>query len=77
MDSDFHGIKPDERGSPGKSAPIIVENNVWFGIETLILKGVTIGNDAVIGARCIVTKDVPAGAVVVGNSMKTIGSVYA
>ena len=77
MDSDFHGINPDERGNPGKSAPIKVGNNVWIGSEAMILKGVSVGNDAVIGARSVVTRDVPIGAVVAGNPIAIIGSVYA
>lgn len=47
-------------------APIRVGNNVWFGSNVTILPGVTIGDDAVVAAAAVVTKDVPPGAVVVG-----------
>jgi serine acetyltransferase len=43
----------------------------------IILKGVTIGDDSVVGAGCVVTKDISAGGIAVGNPMKIIGSVYA
>lgn len=77
LDSDFHGLRASERNSPGDSQPIVLEDNVWLGTEVLILKGVCIGKDAVIGARCTVSKDVAAGAIAIGNPMKIIGSVYA
>ena len=77
LDSDFHGLKPDQRHTPGLTAPIVIENNVWFGNEAMVLKGVHIGQDAVIGARCVITKHVPAGSIVVGNPMKVVGTVYA
>lgn len=76
LDSDFHGIKPDARDEPGATSPIIVGDNVWFGAETMVLKGVKIGSDSIIAARCVVTKDVPAGSIVASNPMIVIGSVY-
>jgi maltose O-acetyltransferase len=50
--------------------PIRIGNNVWIGGGAIILPGVTIGDDAVIGAGSVVTRDVPAGVVVVGNPAK-------
>ena len=47
--------------------PISIGRNVWIGGGALILPGVTVGDDAVIGAGSVVTRDVPAGATVVGN----------
>lgn len=76
FDSDFHGIRPDERDTPGIIGSVVINDNVWVGADAMILKNVTIGHDAVIGARCVVTKDVPAGAIVAGNPMKIVGSVY-
>jgi acetyltransferase-like isoleucine patch superfamily enzyme len=76
MDSDFHGTRPDARAEPGVTRPVAIEDNVWIGSDATILKGVTIGRDAVIGTRCVVTKDVAAGAIVVGNPMRVIGSAY-
>lgn len=50
-----------------KTAPIIIQDKVWIGFNVIILKGVTIGEGAVVGAGSVVTKDVPAWAVVGGN----------
>jgi maltose O-acetyltransferase len=47
--------------------PIRIGRNVWIGGGAIILPGVTIGDDALIGAGSVVTRDVPAGAVAVGN----------
>ena len=51
---------------------IIIENDVWIGYEAVILSGVHIGNGAVIGARAVVTKEVPPYAIVGGVPAKTI-----
>lgn len=51
---------------------IIIGNDVWIGFNSTILKGVTIGDGAVIGANSIITKDVPPYAVVVGNPSRII-----
>ena len=51
----------------GVNKPIIVENDVWFGARVLILKGVTVGEGAIVGAGSIVTKDVPPYAIAVGS----------
>lgn len=47
--------------------PITIGENVWIGSGAIILPGVTIGDDALVGAGSVVTRDVPAGATVVGN----------
>ena len=49
------------------SLPIHIGNNVWIGAHSVVLPGVTIGDNAVIGAGSIVTRDIPANAVAVGN----------
>lgn len=55
--------------------PIRVGNNVYIGYETVILPGVTIDDNAVIGARSVVTRDVAAGSVVAGVPARVIKSV--
>jgi len=52
--------------------PVHIKRNVWIGVNVTILPGVTIGENAVIGAGAIVTKDVPDNAVVVGNPARVI-----
>ena len=47
--------------------PVTIGANVWIGAGAIVLPGVTIGDDAIVGAGSIVTRDVPAGATVVGN----------
>ena len=70
MDSDFHDIQ--EHSSEGKSAPIIIHDNVWIASRAMILKGVTIGEGAVISAGAVVTKDVPPYTMVGGVPAKVI-----
>jgi len=52
--------------------PIKVGNNVWFGGNVVVLPGVTIGDNVVIGAGSVVTKDIPANSVAVGNPCKVV-----
>jgi acetyltransferase-like isoleucine patch superfamily enzyme len=55
--------------------PITVGNNVWIGGSCTILPGVTIGDNAVIGAGSVVTKDIPANVLAVGNPCKVIKEI--
>lgn len=49
-----------------------IQNDVWIGVDSIILRGVTIGNGAIIGANSVVTKDIPEYAIAVGNPAKVI-----
>ena len=69
-----HGIAPDERHDLFP-APIQIGKNVWIGANATVLPGVTIGDNAVIAAGAVVTKDVPANTVVGGIPAKGIRSV--
>lgn len=70
-DYDGHYIEtPDYR----TSKPVIIGDNVWIGYRAMILKGVTIGDGAVIAANSVVTKDVPPFSIVAGNPAKIIRS---
>ena len=55
--------------------PIHVGNNVWFGGNAVVLPGVTIGDDVVIGAGSVVTKDIPSGVLAAGNPCKVIREI--
>ena len=53
-----------------------IGRNVWVGGKATVLKGVTIGDDSVVGYGAIVVADVPAGAVVAGNPAKVVRRLY-
>lgn len=57
-----------------KFGKVIIGDNVFIGANAVILPNVRIGNDSIIGAGCIVTKDVPNNSVVIGNPMRIISS---
>ena len=52
--------------------PVVIEDNVWIGDKATILSGVTIGMGAIVGANSVITKDIPAYAVVAGSPAKII-----
>jgi acetyltransferase-like isoleucine patch superfamily enzyme len=58
-----------------KIAPVKISNKVWIGFNCIILKGVTIGEGAVVGAGSIVTKDVPPWTIVAGNPARVIREI--
>lgn len=71
-----HPLDPAVRRSGLEYArPIRIGNNVWIGGGAIVLSGVTIGDDCVIGAGSVVTRDLPAGSVAVGNPAKVIRSL--
>ena len=52
-----------------------IGNRVWIGAGTIILPGVTIGDDSVIGAGSVVTKNIPSGVVAVGNPCRVLREI--
>lgn len=71
-----HPIHPDSRLSYYEyGIPITIGNRVWLGGNVVVLPGVTIGDDAVIGAGSVVTKDIPAGWIAAGNPCKLIRQI--
>lgn len=69
MDSDGHQILQEGHK---ESAPIEIGNNVWVGSRAMILKGVKIGDGAIVAAGAVVTKDVPAYSMVAGVPAKVV-----
>lgn len=68
-----HSLDPDRRADM-EPAPIVIGRKVWFGASVTVVPGVAIGDGAVIGAGSVVTKDVPANAVVAGVPARFIRS---
>jgi acetyltransferase-like isoleucine patch superfamily enzyme len=82
-DSDFHPLEPAQRLIDSqalapffkdrpprpklKTAPVRIGDNVWIGMNAVILKGVTIGDNSVVAAGAVVTKSVPPNTIVAGN----------
>lgn len=70
-DADWHGIY--DRAEPvGNTKPVVLEDNVWIGDSAIICKGVTIGENSIIGAGAVVTKNVPPNSVFAGNPAKLV-----
>ena len=75
IDTDFHPLDyPTRKISPqaGISRPIVIEDEVFIGMNCLVLKGVRIGRGSVIGAGSVVTKDIPAGVIAAGNPARVL-----
>lgn len=70
-DSDWHSN--DSRSGP--SNPIYIENNVWLGEGVKVLKGVTIGENSVIGAGSVVSKTIPSNVIAAGNPCRIIRDI--
>jgi len=77
LDTDFHPVDPVKRKEDNQlrladSRPIEICDDAWLGMESIVLKGVTIGRGAVVAARAVVTKDVPPNVMVAGVPAREI-----
>ena len=70
LDNDFHEL--DARTHRPAPRPVVLEDNVWLGHRVLVLPGVTIGHDAVVGAGSVVTADIPPRSLAVGNPARVV-----
>jgi acetyltransferase-like isoleucine patch superfamily enzyme len=78
IDTDFHPLELTRRRediTAGATAPIYIEDDVFIGMNAIVLKGVRLGAGSAVGAGSVVTKDVASGAVVAGNPAKVVGAV--
>ncbi len=78
FDSDFHPLDPARRHDPDapvSCAPITIEENVWLGGQSAVLKGVTVGENSVVAFRAVVSDDVPPNVVVAGNPARVVKSL--
>lgn len=75
-DTDFHSLNIEERLSKNdtdiKTAPVSIKSGAFIGAHSIVLKGVTIGENSVIGAGSVVTRDIPNNEVWAGNPVKFI-----
>jgi maltose O-acetyltransferase len=68
-----HPVEPQPRRDKLEAArPITIGDNVWLGGGVIVCPGVSIGNDSVIGAGAVVTRDIPANVVAVGNPARPV-----
>ncbi len=71
------GGVPVTRNAELVTRPVKIEDNCWIGQNAVILKGVTVGHDSIIGANSVVTCDVPPCSVAVGNPARVVKSLQA
>ncbi len=77
-DTDFHALDAKDRKEENdnvKSSAIIIEDDVFIGAHSIILKGVTIGRKAIVGAGSVVSKSIPEGEVWAGNPARCIRKI--
>jgi acetyltransferase-like isoleucine patch superfamily enzyme len=70
-DTEWHSDDPRS----GADVPVIIEKGVWLGVNVTVLKGVTIGENTLVGAGSIVTRSLPANVVAVGTPAKVIRQI--
>ena len=78
VDTDFHPLSPEKRRediNAGASCPIEIGDDVFIGMNSLILKGVTVGDGSVVGAGSVVSRDVPPRTVVAGNPANVVKNI--
>ncbi len=71
-DHNFERLDIPIRSQGATAAPVKIGNGVWLGAKVTVVRGVTIGDNAIIGANAVVTKDIPANAIAVGIPAKVV-----
>lgn len=66
---------PEENVFDIKASPVVIEDDVWIGFNSTILKGVNIGRGSIVAACSTVTKDIPSNVIVAGNPAKIVKSI--
>jgi acetyltransferase-like isoleucine patch superfamily enzyme len=78
VDTDFHPIDPRvrrQRPQDGQSSPVMIGDNVFIGMNCLVLKGVSIGENSVIGAGSVVATSIPGNTMAFGNPARAIHEI--
>ena len=70
-----HPLEPSRRRAFTTAKPIVIERNVWIAAGATVIGGVTVGENAIVAAGSVVTKDVPANTLVGGNPARVIRSI--
>jgi len=70
-----HPLEPSQRRAATIGKPIVIEKNVWIAAGSIIIGGVTVGENSVVAAGLVVTKTVPANTLVAGNPARVIRSI--
>lgn len=70
-----HPLEPSRRRDGVVAKPIVIERNVWIAAGATILGGVTVGENSVVAAGAVVTRDVPADTLVAGNPARVVRSI--
>ena len=70
-DSDWHGTY-DRVTTIGRTAPVHIRDNVWMGDRTTVCKGVTIGENSIIGTGSVVIRDIPPNVIAAGNPARVV-----
>jgi acetyltransferase-like isoleucine patch superfamily enzyme len=70
-----HPVEPSQRRSATIGKPIVIEKNVWIAAGATIIGGVTVGENSVVAAGSVVTRDVPPNTLVAGNPARVIRSI--
>ena len=69
-DADWHGVY--NRVSPGKAAPVNIRDNVWIGDGATVCKGVTIGENSIVGTGSVVVQSIPPDTIAAGNPARPV-----
>lgn len=72
LDNAFHEVDPDRRLERPPSKSVTIGDNVWLGARVIVMPGVTIGRDAVVGAGSVVTGDVPPRTLAAGVPARVV-----
>jgi acetyltransferase-like isoleucine patch superfamily enzyme len=73
-DTDSHPVDVQKRlaSEPGEAIPVRIEDNVWLGMNVIVLRGVTIGRNSVISANSVVTRSIPANVIAAGYPARVV-----
>jgi len=77
MDTDFHSMSKNRhsKDAPVNVSPVNIGNNVWVGAQAAILKGVTIGENSVVGFGAVVTMDIGPDVIAAGNPARVVKKI--